>query len=246
MKGVSRLVFLMRPLAVLAFGIALVAPAGAADTKIVAAPAGWTQPGNVGTAETRALAYHESGAYLRDLGAVDDQAADWLAAEAPKTSKPALVLDIDETSLSNWEEIKANGFGYFPGGPCDSLPQGPCGFTAWERSDKAPALAPTLRLFTLARTLGVAVFFVTGRQESLAATTAENLRRVGYHDWAGLVLEPDGSRFASAADFKAARRAAIEASGYTVLATVGDQRSDLDGGHARRGFLLPNPFYFIP
>ena len=34
--------------------------------------------------------------------------------------------------------------------------------------------------------------------------------------------------------------------GYDILVNVGDQRSDLTGGYARRGFKLPNPMYLIP
>lgn len=220
--------------------------ANAAETIVAPSPESWTQPDNVGRLELQAAAYHDSGAYLRDLAAVDDEAGHWLAAQAPHTVHPALVLDIDETSLSNWDEMKANGFGYFSGGACDQLPHGPCGFSAWERSEQAPALAPTLKLYALARTLGVAVFFVTGRRDDLRRETAENLLHAGYHDWNGLSLEPVDGHFASAASFKAPVRAAIEARGYTILATVGDQRSDLTGGHATRGFLLPNPFYYIP
>ena len=39
---------------------------------------------------------------------------------------------------------------------------------------------------------------------------------------------------------------AIEAQGYDIVANVGDQYSDLAGGHADRAFKLPNPFYFLP
>ncbi len=218
----------------------------AAEPAIAPSPADWTQPANLGQGALRALAYHDSGAYLHDLAEVDAEAADWLAVRAPHVSRPALVLDIDETSLSNWAEIKANGFGHFNDGTCDALPRGPCGFDAWARLERAPALPPTLALYRRARQLGIAVFFVTGRHADMTNATAANLRQVGYRDWDGLLLEPQGSHFASAADFKAPTRAAIEKQGYTILASVGDQRSDLDGGHAERGFLLPNPFYFIP
>lgn len=220
--------------------------ARAAETVIAPSPSSWTQPANLGQAALDATAYHDSGAYLRDLARVDDEAGNWLEAQAPHATRPALVLDVDETSLSNWAEMKADAFGYIPGGSCDSLPRGPCGFEAWEKSEQAPAIAPTLRLYHRAQALHVAVFFVTGRPESLGLQTAANLHHAGYGDWAGLLLEPTGSRFASAAGFKAPTRAAIEARGYTILATVGDQRSDLIGGHAARGFLLPNPFYFLP
>jgi acid phosphatase len=59
-------------------------------------------------------------------------------------------------------------------------------------------------------------------------------------------MVPEGARFASAAEFKSPVRASIERSGYTIIANMGDQPSDLEGGHAERSFLLPNPFYRIP
>jgi acid phosphatase len=59
-------------------------------------------------------------------------------------------------------------------------------------------------------------------------------------------MEPVGAHFASAADFKTPQRAAIQGRGYTIIANIGDQPSDLDGGFAERTYLLPNPFYRIP
>jgi acid phosphatase len=46
--------------------------------------------------------------------------------------------------------------------------------------------------------------------------------------------------------FKRAERAKIAARGFTIVANVGDQQSDLDGGYAERTFRVPNPFYFLP
>ena len=48
------------------------------------------------------------------------------------------------------------------------------------------------------------------------------------------------------ARFKAGERARIVMQGYQVLATLGDQPSDLAGGYAEKAFLMPNPFYRIP
>ena len=39
---------------------------------------------------------------------------------------------------------------------------------------------------------------------------------------------------------------AIEAEGYTIIANIGDQPSDLDRGFSEQTYLLPNPFYRIP
>jgi acid phosphatase len=59
-------------------------------------------------------------------------------------------------------------------------------------------------------------------------------------------MEPVGSHFVSAADFKAPQRAQIEQQGYTIIANLGDQPSDLAGGSSERTYQLPNPFYRIP
>jgi predicted secreted acid phosphatase len=204
-----------------------------------------TEPANVGDAKIAARDYRASGAYERDLAAGTERAAAWLRERAPDVGRPALVLDIDETSLSNWKVIKANDFGRIIAGPC-LLPEGPCGWAAWDQLGRSEPLPATVALFQAARGLGVEVFFITGRPESQRAATERNLRAAGYDGFARLAMVPDGERFASAADFKAPRRAALEAEGYTVVANVGDQPSDLAGGHAERVFLLPNPFYRIP
>ena len=47
-------------------------------------------------------------------------------------------------------------------------------------------------------------------------------------------------------EYKSAARAKIEQQGYRIILNVGDQESDLAGGHATRAFKLPNPFYYSP
>src|SRR5690349_3467636 len=85
------------------------------------------QPANVGDLKHDATAYYDSGAYLTNLQQAAAPAVAWIDEQAPRVARPAVVLDIDETSLSNWEVIKANDFGRVYNGPCDDLPHGPCG-----------------------------------------------------------------------------------------------------------------------
>ncbi len=67
--------------------------------------------------------------------------------------KQALVLDIDETSLTNYCEIKREDYGFL------SVP-----FNEWAVSHAANmALPGTLRLFNRARAAGLEVFFISGR-----------------------------------------------------------------------------------
>jgi len=86
----------------------------------------------------------------------------------------------------------------------------------------------------------------SARPEDQRAATERNLRQAGLGGYTRLFMVPNGAHFASAADFKAPIRAEIERLGYTIIANIGDQPSDLIGGHAEKTFLLPNPFYRVP
>lgn len=204
------------------------------------------EPANIGDLKSEAVAYYDSGAYLTDLQLVTAPAIAWIREEAPRVDRPAVVFDIDETALSNWEAVRANDFGRVIEGPCTALPAGPCGWRAWDLKARSTVIAPTLDVFNTAKADGAAVFFITGRDESQRAATERNLADVGYAGFRQLIMEPVGAHFDSAADFKAPQRAKIEQQGYTIIANLGDQPSDLAGGSAEQTYLLTNPFYRIP
>jgi predicted secreted acid phosphatase len=204
------------------------------------------QPANVGDLKFEATQYYDSGAYLTDLQLAAAPAIAWITDEAPRVERPAVVFDIDETALSNWEAITANDFGRVIDGPCDRLPKGPCGWRAWDLRAQSTVIQPTMDIFTTARDRGAAIFFITGRDDTQRAATERNLQAVGYTGDAQLIMEPPGAHYVSAADFKAPQREQIEQRGYTIIANVGDQPSDLDGGFAEQTYLLPDPFYRIP
>jgi predicted secreted acid phosphatase len=188
--------------------------------------------------------YIASGDYDRDFARVAGEARAYLERRAKTASRPAIVLDIDETSLSNWPAYKANGWGRVVNGPCD-VDQGPCGLRAWQALAQSKALAPTRQLAKRAKELGVAIFFISGRPPTLRDATERNLREQGY-EWDDVILLPSGATFSSAVDFKAPQRKKISERGYTIILSMGDQESDLKGGYAERVFKLPNPVYFLP
>jgi acid phosphatase len=225
-----------------------VAPAALAEPPAPPAPIipPPVQPANIGDLNFDATNYYDSGAYLTDLQLAAAPANAWITEEAPRVDRPAVVFDIDETALSNWEVIKANDFGRVMDGPCVKLPEGPCGWRAWDLRAQSTVIQPTMDIFTTARDRGVAIFFITGRDETQRAATERNLRAVGYTGYTQLIMEPPGAHYVSAADFKAPQRGKIEQRGYTIIANVGDQPSDLDGGFAEQTYLLPDPFYRIP
>jgi HAD superfamily, subfamily IIIB (Acid phosphatase) len=129
--------------------------------------------------------------YDGDVAAVFAAARAYIEGRAGQVSKPALVLDIDETSLSNWSNLKANNFGFIADGACDRLPSGPCGFKAWILQGVAPAIMPALDFFNAAKAKGVAVVFITGSRDRERQATLWNLDRAGYEGWAKLVTRPD-------------------------------------------------------
>lgn len=187
--------------------------------------------------------YISSGRYDRDVAKVVAAARVWLDKRARTAVKPAIVLDIDETSLSNWPAYRINGWARITNGPCD-VQKGPCGVRAWQAMAQSKAIAPTLALARRAHELGVAIFFITGRPARLQEPTERNLKEQGY-EWTAVILRPDESPLPSVVDFKAPERRKITEQGYTIILNLGDQESDLAGGYAERTFKLPNPVYFV-
>ena len=124
----------------------------------------FTQPPNFDLAAAllkEKLVYYRCTSYEADIAKVLDDALAWVKVRAPEVTaaggSPAIVLDIDETSLSNWTRIYRDSFVYMPEGDCDLNDNTkPCGDLAWQRSGKAPAIGPTLKLYKFARCIDVA------------------------------------------------------------------------------------------
>jgi acid phosphatase len=211
---------------------------------------------NAGDWEGALRTYHDSGVYLQQVAQVDTIAQAQIdkrfkhyrfkvrkARAAQRHGhghghghmphKPAIVFDIDETSLSNYSAIELDNFTYGTHSQAEAT------------DEVGVAIPSTLALYKDAIGKGMAVFFITGRGEASREHTEHNLRREGFDKWNAVVLKPAGST-ASTVAYKSAARADIEKQGYEIVANVGDQYSDLAGGHADAAYKLANPFYFLP
>ena len=192
------------------------------------------EPQNIYLLKQELKAYVDSGHYAEDIAAICTDASKWIeqrAVAAKPGERLALILDVDETMLSNLPEIRRVDFGYVP--PA---------WVAWVRSGQAPAIAPVLGVFRTAQRLGVAVIILTGRIEGDRPGTEANLRRAGYDGWTQLHFLADDAKDSTGA-FKTACRQRLGAEGWTLIANVGDQESDFVGGLAEKNFKLPCPFY---
>ena len=196
------------------------------------------EPDNLGLLKQSLIRYYDSGQYFKEIAAVTSQASDYIQKEAAlnrQLSNPkhlAIVLDIDETSLSNYANMLKDDFANNTSKITQELLEA-----------KEPPIAAVLDLYHQAVQSDIAVFFITGREPSLRDATIQNLRAAGYNQWSGLSFR--STKLPTIA-YKTCERSKISALGYTIIASFGDQESDLKGGYAQQTFKLPNPFYYLP
>ncbi len=191
---------------------------------------------NLRVVKDRIREYYDSGRQTREVELVCDRASRYLEANQQRFQgkRPALVLDIDETALSNYPHLLEVDFAY--------LPQA---WRAWVDQGQAPALPGVLKLYQKARQLSFHVIFLTGRAEHQRAITEANLRRAGYDTWELLLLKPNDSKLTTHA-FKVGERRRLLEQGFQIVANVGDQPGDLEGGYADSVYKIPNPLYYLP
>ncbi|MFC9729422.1 HAD family acid phosphatase [Streptomyces roseolus] len=153
--------------------------------------------------------------WRRDVAAVVAEARPYVEerAEDADTEKQAIVLDIDNSSL----ETDFHPF--------------------WELP--TPAIPEIRSLVRDAHARGVKVFFVTARPGIIHSLTEWNLKQVGY-PVDGLYVRSLPDLFAEVSAYKTEKRAEIEAKGYTIIANIGNNTTDIVGGHAERAFKLPD------
>nr|KYP32624.1 Acid phosphatase 1 [Cajanus cajan] len=183
--------------------------------------------------------YMSSGQYYRDLNLIVEHILLY-ASDLPLSSDAmdAWVLDVDDTCISNVSYYKAKRFG------CD--PFDSAIFKAWIMKGMCPANVAVKVLFNALIARGFKVFLLTGRDESLAKITTDNLHNEGFVGYERLILRSPEYKGQSAVRYKSAIRKAIEGEGYRIWGNVGDQWSDLQGEClGKRTFKLPNPMYFI-
>jgi acid phosphatase len=201
----------------------------------------FSDPQNLTLVKNELKNYYDSGLYQKELAQVIQKAQEYIDQQAELNQKEthhkklAIVLDIDETSLSNYNAMIKRDFG----GTHKQFHQDII-------AANAPAIMPTLALYKNALEHGINVFFVTGRNENERSATEKNLINAGYSQWSGLYLRPTDYSSKSIISYKSHTRQIIAQKGYTILASIGDQHSDLEGGYAKKVFKLPNPFYYLP
>ncbi|MFT4084742.1 MAG: HAD family acid phosphatase [Nocardioides sp.] len=169
---------------------------------------------------------------------------------------PAAVFDSDDTTLWNYDlEDSVMKFTYNSATAAE-----------WIAEHKFPAVPGMVDLVQQVQAAGCTIVGLTGRPHSQQADTIANLTEDGYVTGAGrplftaahfftkwegseqppAYLDCGSDRTCSTTEYKAGTRAHLEATGYDVVADVGDQFSDLLGGAADHTYKIPNPTYYLP
>ncbi|MEV0643099.1 HAD family acid phosphatase [Streptomyces sp. NPDC050619] len=193
--------------------------------------------------------------YAKDLAGVDAAAKKYIDTATRralhKGEKPAVVFDIDDTMLLSLDyEKKYNyGFNYST-------------WAAYVNQANRPAVFGSPELARYAQSKGAEVFYISGSSEALRPALVENLKKVGDDvnlDTDHMILEDTtnppsylgacaspGTWTCTTVQYKSRVREHIETDlGYEIIASFGDQYSDLEGGYADRTYKLPNPSYYI-
>jgi hypothetical protein len=212
-----------------------------------------------------------NGAYARQTEGIADRAERYLAQRAHRGTwkvsvkqhakqhdehgrthghrshaKPAILFDIDDTTLNTYSYEIYSNFVYNPTSNASFVNAG--------SADVFPPVPGMVDLTKKAQKEGYTVFFLTGRPDSQLDGTEANLTDAGYsYEARNIYLKdltaPWLSRCApscTTTQYKSLTRKHIESLGYDIVANFGDQFSDLNGGFADKTVKMPNPMYYLP
>jgi len=187
---------------------------------------------NLGILKKKIKEYYNSGEYDNEMKKIIDDAINNLNnLKLPKN--PAFVFDIDETSLSNMEYELKYDFGYSK----DT-------WDNWVNEGKAIAIREVKRFYDTLVSRNIAIIFITGRNLSQFDITKKNLISEGYFKFDTLICRNNQELHLKAIEYKSNKRRNLSEK-YTIIGSIGDQWSDLDGGWTILKIKLPNYMYYI-
>lgn len=192
-----------------------------------------TVPTNLSISKEEVINYYESGRYDKDLDKVVNKAIDEFK-NIPVADSSAVVFDIDETTLSNYEINKELDFGYVP-----EL------WDKWIEEAKAPPVAGVKILYDFLKEKGFIIIFLTGRKEYQYNSTLKNLVNDGYKNFDTLIVRKSYENKLTAKEYKSKKREELTKKGFNIVGDVGDQYSDLDGPDHGVQVKIPNYMYII-
>ena len=155
---------------------------------------------------------------------------------AVRECKAMVVFDVDETLLDSYSYSVAQD------------PQFTFDPTTWTEYVDACSYDPIPQardLFNRLKALGVRIALVSSGDRDTKPDMVECLHAKGIKGWDRYIMRGDRAPELSGGEYKAIAREKLKRDGFTIVASVGDQVSDMSYGHLKRGFLMPNTMYYL-
>jgi len=148
----------------------------------------------------------------------------------------AVVFDMDDTLMSSWPYGKVQD---------PPLSFHPSTWSAFVEACGYAPITPSIDLLNDLRAQGVYVVILSGGSDTIAASFTSCLTRNGVKGWSQATFRPASAQGMTAAQYKVRQRMALQRRGDDIIASIGDQVSDMSWGHLERGFLLPNLMAYL-
>ncbi len=192
------------------------------------------KPQNLTLAKEEVERYYENGHFESDVKLVVDQAIEYFYPRICCSAESAVVFDIDDTLLWSYYEMKKIQFGFVP-----KL------FHEWILKATTPTVPHVKRLYDFFVERGCKIVLLTGRRFDERDATLKNLHAAGYKKIDLLITRAEDELKLTALEYKSKHRQELEEKGYNIIATIGDQHSDLEGSYAYYKVKIPNYTYLI-
>ena len=191
-------------------------------------------------------AYYESRSVVRDRLGVTRATWRWVrnwtrdhcgvTPREVRACRATVVFDIDETLLNSYSYAIAQ------------KPQFTFDPATWNQyvADCGYSVITQVRaLYNRLMRHGVPISLVSAGPESNKAAVSRCLRARGITGWDSLIMLTKDEAGLSVGEFKADARKRLQQDDLRIVASVGDQVSDMAYGHLKRGLLLPNVMYYL-
>ncbi len=187
------------------------------------------QPVNLSLAKKAIEHHYESGLLDQEMVQVYKEAWQQIERIAPKDNS-IIIIDIDETALSNYDYFKLMGF----------TKGTEVAFRYWKSLGHCNVIKPTLSFYKKLIKKGFKVVFISCRGIEIYEQTATNLKKTGYHTFERIALRTQEDTKVPFYTYKKQKRYDLVNEGYEIIACIGDQWSDLEGEHTGIKIKLPN------
>lgn len=204
-------------------------------------------PNDVDGGDKALHTFDPNGAYAKEVGKIVTAAERTLKWHRDRKGdgKKAVLFDVDDTTINTYSYEIYSNFVYNPSINAAFV----------DNPDfDLPAVPHMVDLVTFAKDHGYEVFYLTGRGVAQLDGTIQDLDAAGYAPTDGNVYTKDLTApwlsscapSCSTIQYKSLTRQHIESLGFNIVASFGDQYSDLEGGFADKTVKLPNPMYYLP